>query len=48
MAKEVSFSVAEPLCEKRAMMLCDFLIVVSAKAENQIPYGTVKKIEKAS
>lgn len=48
MAKEVSFSVAEPLCEKTAMKLYNFLIVAAAKAQNQIPYGTVKKIEKAS
>ncbi len=48
MAKEVDFSVAEPMSSETAVRLWSFLIAATAKRENATVSGTIRKREKAS
>ena len=48
MAKEISFSIVEPMSEDLAVRLMNFLVTATAERENVSVTGTVKKIEKAS
>ena len=48
MAKEPSFSIAEPMSEELAVRLMNFLVTATAKRENVTVTGTVKKREQAS
>lgn len=48
MAKDISFSIAEPMSEDLAMRMMNFLITATAKRENVNVSGTIRKIEKAS